>query len=491
MPAEFRLEHPITYMQVFVIVSFLVVLTAPELGAGDIALSPAVALSALGVYWGVAAGLAAFRGRRLAGRLIVSGGADRSAVRRLGLAKLLSHFWLVGGLAGLMVAGGAYWVGQTGLGRWPLVGDLLAWLPFAVGLLLTWLLDYPASRAVQHLSAQSNLMSGRPAARPWTLGEYIGFNLRHHVLFALVPVGTIVFLTESVEIWFVPMVADPVYQHLLLGGSSLLAAGSVFLLAPAAVVRIWRTRPLPPGPLRDDLDALCRRLGIRYRQLRLWQTGGQIANAGVMGVLPQVRYILLTDALLEHLDRRRVLAVFAHEAGHVLAHHIAYFVVFAISSIVLCTYAAEWMGHVLGLGGPWRGILALAAMVACWALVFGWISRQFERESDVVGAWAAEWLTGQDDQAPEDTVTVEGATTFASALEELSELNGMPRRRFNWRHGTIHSRVDYLLQLAGRGGGRSEAHRRARGIRRGLLATAAVSAALLAANGLGWAWPPV
>ena len=53
-----------------------------------------------------------------------------------------------------------------------------------------------------------------------------------------------------------------------------------------------------------------------------WRTRHQIGNAAVMGFIPQVRYILLTDLLLETMSDEQIEAVFAHEMGHVLADHV-------------------------------------------------------------------------------------------------------------------------------------------------------------------------
>ncbi len=122
---------------------------------------------------------------------------------------------------------------------------------------------------------------------------------------------------------------------LLLGCWSLAgeaAAGAVFallaFLLPVGARRIWKTRPLARGPLRERLEATARRLSFRCRDLLVWDTAGLVANAAIVGFLPRWRYVVLTDALLGVLRPGEVEAVFGHEAGHAKRRHVATFFAF-------------------------------------------------------------------------------------------------------------------------------------------------------------------
>ena len=77
-----------------------------------------------------------------------------------------------------------------------------------------------------------------------------------------------------------------------------LVAVAVFVLAPAMLRRIWRTRPLGAGPVRERLEAACERVGLRCREILLWHSDGMMINAAVMGVIAPLRFVLLSDALL-------------------------------------------------------------------------------------------------------------------------------------------------------------------------------------------------
>ena len=44
-------------------------------------------------------------------------------------------------------------------------------------------------------------------------------------------------------------------------------------------------------------------------------------------------------------------------------------------------------------------------------------------------------------------VTADGVDAMSSALLEVSDSNGVPSKRFSWRHGSIASRVGHLQSL--------------------------------------------
>ena len=138
-------------------------------------------------------------------------------------------------------------------------------------------------------------------------------------------------------------------------GTGILMAwvGVVFFFTPAIIVRAWRTQRLGEGELRTRLERLRDRLGMRCRDIRVWQTGGVLVNAGVMGVHNRIRYVLISDGLLEQMDDAQIVAVFGHEAGHAVHHHIVYLLVFAAAMMMLCTALVAGAGWLLGIK-PWR-----------------------------------------------------------------------------------------------------------------------------------------
>lgn len=401
----------------------------------------------------------------------------RAAMVRHNFLTLAANAWLVAGLAGVVWVGYGRWVMEDlGLQFVPLVGKVLLLAPFVVALTAHWLLEYRYYRAAKGRMVYQQMLMGIPTRAPWSLREFLSYNFRHQFLFVAVPVGLIMLLTDSLDL---------IHYHWpgLLGETalivtSLIAALTVFLIVPVLIVRVWRTIRMPAGPLTDELTALSKAMRLRFRQVRLWQTGGMIANAAVMGILAPVRYVLLSDALVEQLDVREVRAVFAHEAGHIVGHHLFYAMLFSISSVTLCSLAGEGLVKLLGPGVWWAEGLVVPVLACVWFFGFGWISRRFERQSDVVAAW----YSGDGPPCPDGRISPEGAWAFSRSLERIGQLNGVSRGQWNWRHGSIAWRVSYVMWLGSSGGNRSDVDRPVRLIKAGLWAATAIAVVIVAAR---------
>src|SRR5260221_1498545 len=56
------------------------------------------------------------------------------------------------------------------------------------------------------------------------------------------------------------------------------------LLLPTLLRNVWDTSPFPPGPVRDQLQAVADRARFKSRALLAWNTGDMMANAAIIGV---------------------------------------------------------------------------------------------------------------------------------------------------------------------------------------------------------------
>ena len=393
----------------------------------------------------------------------------RAAMARHAMFSALTNFWLVAGLAGLIVVSYGDWVlDRLHLRHVPLVGRVALVAPFIVALVVTWLLEYRFYLVAKTKVVLQQRLMGVDARGPWSLGEYLGYNLRHQVLFVAVPIALILLISDSLAL-------APINPWIRYAGSACAAVG-VILMAPALVVCVWRTAQMPAGELRDELTRVSRAMRLRFRRLLIWRTGGMIANAVVMGVLWPVRYVLLSDALIRQLDPREVRAVFAHEAGHIVGHHLFYAMLFSVSTVILCATVGDAAVWALRLDDWSAEVLVLTMLAAAWFFGFGWISRRFERQSDVVAAW----YCGDAGPSPDGRISPEGAHAFARSLERIGVLNGIAHGRFNWRHGSIRSRVHYVMWLGSTAGTREAIDRTVRRIKLGLWAAFGLAAAVMA-----------
>jgi STE24 endopeptidase len=174
-------------------------------------------------------------------------------------------------------------------------------------------------------------------------------------------------------------------------------------VAPVLLVPIFlRSRPLAPGPLRDDLLGLAVRAGVAVCSVRVLQAGAKTAsaNAAVMGMGP-TRRIVLTDTLIDESARpddatiAEVRAVLGHELGHHRSHDLWRFAALGAASTLVTFGVAAWLVDrlpgSLAHGGP-RSLAGLPALALClglaglpFSLLQAAYSRRRERAADAFG----------------------------------------------------------------------------------------------------------
>ncbi len=328
-----------------------------------------------------------------------------------------------------------------------------------------WWVYYPIDLRLREAPLIRKLDQGMPVAPVWTRGQFLISQLRHQVALMLVPLLALMGWVEGVNRWtdenwsIIGIDAQPM---IVLAGSVV-----VFLMAPVVIRYLWDTVPLPPGELRNRLMAMCQQYRVGVRELLLWRTFGGLINGAVMGLIAPVRYILLTDALLEGLPRDRVEAVMAHELAHVKRRHMFWLVVAAVATlgttVILVSIVVRLVAESSQVSG-WPNAIAviiaepalqaLAVIVltaAIWIVVFGWVSRQFERQADTFAVKHTvtynRLKTSPDEHLAFDERSI---TVMTDALQRVADLNNIPTRRHSWRHGSIYWRQAYLRSLRGR-----------------------------------------
>lgn len=301
--------------------------------------------------------------------------------------------------------------------------DTLAGLaPYLVMLAGAWVFFRPLDDLV---AAGASRPGAGTAGRPgWRLGRYLLFRWRY-TFFVLVPWFVLLLLYDLGERfvpapWLARLQASP---PLLLGGVALLMAGAAILF-PAVIVRLWGCRPLPEGALRSALTELQERAGRRFGQVYVWSLGGgTLLNGAVLGFVPPVRYLLLSQGLVHHLSVEEIRGVVAHELGHVRHRHLLWYLLLTAAFILGAT-------GLLGLVIPDPHLLALAvggAVAIYFRFLFGALSRHFERQADLYGLE----LLGTSDP-------------LVRSLEKIAFLSGNIRQAKCWHHASIAERVEWL-----------------------------------------------
>ena len=399
----------------------------------------------------------------------LSGGDTPRAVM---VAERLAHGarWLilVNHVVAVLVFG---WLGtvRNAMGDLILLDELVTIGPPLLGYLGTWWAYYPIERRVRDAVLLRQLDLGQPVYPAPSRGRYVLMQARLHLLLLLVPLMVIVTLSEIINLALAPW-SDQEWFAAVADLGTLAAGLTVFVFAPLMARWVLGVVPMPDGPIHDDLLTVCRAHNVKVRRLLVWKTDGSMLNAAVMGVFGRLRYILLTDALLESLARRQVQAVMAHEIGHIRRHHMPWLLATLFATIFATGLVLEALSFLLAAANvhldldeqPWVGFLSTAVAVLVLFMVFGWVSRRFERQADTfavqhLSRWPSPSEKESEPQAQSrtsdragETITVEAVQTMQQALHRIARLHAVASTRHSWRHGSIAWRSAYLAALIGR-----------------------------------------
>lgn len=461
---------------------------------------PVPAAVSLGLFLAVYAALVLFTGlwSRWLARRVATPNFSRSLNhfnRVMFAARIFIPVWF---LAGMWALG--WWEAVDRLmSRWPgdliqtVLGVVAGTLPAFAAWMGLWWSQYPAEIAFREQSMLAQLEADLPVHRPPTFRSYFLANLRLQLLFMVVPVLLIVLLHDLLRLgttltignrWGLSDSENPI--------TWLAAAGLIFFWAPEILRRVLHTERLPDSPLRRRLEALCRRTGVGFRDILLWRTQNNVGNAAVMGFVPRLRYVLLSDLLLETMSDEQIEAVFAHELGHVVHRHMAWYVVFIAILMMFSFGGSAWVDHWLTAMGlrqeAAQGLFIIGAYTFKFLVLFGFVSRRFERQADVFAARtmelsrasvpncaASETLLAarqleavstsagglascavvelkpsraQRQRHSDSHVGQYGAAIFGSALHRVAIVNNIPVAARSWCHGSIATRMKYLQSLS-------------------------------------------
>jgi Zn-dependent protease with chaperone function len=374
------------------------------------------------------------------------------------LSTSLVAIWFAVGIFGLgWKATVSRWLDVTPLGRLDIYtpGLVIGSLPAILALMgLIWA-QFPADQALREQNILVQLNEDLPFCAPPSFWTYFQAKFRLQILFTAAPVIVLLFLHDLLSITLLPLLGriDLVRDHpgIVDACIAAMSTGVILLFAPEILRHVLQTEPMPDSPLRRKLEEICRQNGIRYRQVLLWRTSYQMSNAAVMGFVPRTRYILLSDLLVETMSDEQIEAVFAHELGHVIHWHLFWLAATLTALIMLVSGPGQVLADGLAsLRHPlpdWvQWTLLGGAGLGAFALVYGFVSRKFERQADV---FAARTVQGFVDPplGPPVYVGRHGADVFCSALRRIAAVNNIPEATPSWSHGSILRRMRFLADL--------------------------------------------
>ncbi len=315
-------------------------------------------------------------------------------------------------------------------GTLPVLENLAGLAVFFLFLSLMWLQARPAYQLLFHRSytapgfVLSNIKANLPIVLPW--------------------------LALSLVFDLLTILPFPRFQGLLTspwGDLILFLVFVVFLVLffPPLVRRLWNCRPMEPGPLRTEIEQFCHSQNFSSEILYWPLFEGQVLTAGIMGIIPKFRYLLLTKSLLSVLDKDELESVLAHEIGHVKNYHLLLYVLLFLGFSLLAGAMAEPLPY-LFLGADWfyrllswfhvspDSLLAflgavplLILMVIYFRFLFGYFIRNFERQADLYV------FKAQGHSLP-----------LIRSFEKIAAMSGNIRDQKSWHHFGIGERIDFL-----------------------------------------------
>ncbi len=223
----------------------------------------------------------------------------------------------------------------------------------------------------------------------------------------------------------------------------------LMIFMPALIRTWWSCKPFPPSEKVAALKTFLQEKKFKYQDLLQWPIfEGRMMTAGIMGMVPRFRYILITESLMDILSIEELKAVVAHEMGHARYRHFFFYLVFFIGFAVVSTGLWDFFAvflstqpflmRIIGTGGSadasfFYFLLALpilVSLVVYFRYVMGFFMRHFERQADLYSALTM--------GSPRETI---------SSLEKIAILSGKIRDLPSWHHFSIRQRVDHLWKF--------------------------------------------
>lgn len=242
-----------------------------------------------------------------------------------------------------------------------------------------------------------------------------------------IPFVTVVFLLDGLK--FAPGPVSETYLFV----ASLVVIFTMLMFLPTLICQTWGCTEMHDCETRSRLEGICKNAGFKHGGLKEWTVMNNSPTAAIIGILPRFRYILFSRYLLHALPTNAVDAILAHEIGHSQRKHLLMYPLIILGMMVATAWA--------GMGFDWLlkdwhhpyykpivlFFLYVLVLGIYFRLVFGFFSRQFERQADLHVVKLG---------LPLDDMIV--------ALDEVGVNSGNTHYVPSWHHFSIAERIDFL-----------------------------------------------
>ena len=323
------------------------------------------------------------------------------------------------------------------LDSWPVLDEVIILMPLMLSLVASWAVFYSLQNALDRRQAPVHFWRG------WLNRiRFVSLRVRVHSLLVLVPVAMAILVRDLLPTLEQQSVPVQLGAYGLMG---LLVA----VVAPFMLMMVWKTTKLTDS-LGQWLEGCCEELQLKIWSVRIWQTNSQIINALVIGLLPRLRVILLSDTLVEEFPRNELKAVVRHEAGHIQLGHLPIRMAAILLPLVALAVdeqnaigATAGLKQVLLAGGipVWWGLVVLCTLYFVYLFtVLAWLSHNMELEADL---YACRNFEGDG-----PAFCSEATQNMSDALLRLAAFNPQQWTKRSLFHPSLESRVFSLRELA-------------------------------------------
>jgi len=233
---------------------------------------------------------------------------------------------------------------------------------------------------------------------------------------------------------------------------SLLGTGLFLLLMlvfmPYFIQRFWQCKRLGNTPLHQTLELFCQRVNFKHAGMRTWTVMNHALTAAIIGIVPNIRYVMFTERLLKELPETSIEAILAHEIGHSKRYHLLLLPYVMLGMLLILAlfsfffaFPTYQMFNLLEYTRPsplWNYLYPFAIIIPYiimiglyFRLIFGYFSRLFERQADLYPVESA---------IP--------AETMIQALDDIGIASGMIHDCPSWHHYSIRQRMNFLLEAS-------------------------------------------
>jgi STE24 endopeptidase len=220
---------------------------------------------------------------------------------------------------------------------------------------------------------------------------------------------------------------SPKISEVLIGTTTFIFAVFMMLVFPFVIQLIWQCKPL----LQDDpeltkkLEHICKNAQFKHSGIKTWTIMNDSLTAAIVGIIPQIRFVIFTKKLLKKLSFNAVSAILAHEIGHWYRNHLLIYPFIMLGLVfVLKTFETKFLDSL-----PFFVFFSgyMLCLMVYFRIVFGFFSRIFERQADL--------------HVYELNISPH---YMIEALDNVAKATGNSHKVPSWHHFSIQERIDFL-----------------------------------------------